>query len=183
MLFSGMSIDGFVDGPGGDISWHRVDEELHAHMNAVIGQASGLLEGRVSHQLMCDYWPTADQDPDAPPAIVEFARIWRELPKVVYSRTLESDDWATVVHEVVPEEVQALKEGEGYLVLGGANLSRTFLELDLVDELRVYVHPVLVGHGKRLFAGGVTSDWELEETRRFGNGVVLLRYARAAAAR
>ena len=179
VLFSGMSIDGFVDGPGGDISWHRVDEELHVHMNDVIGQASGLLEGRVSHQLMCEYWPTADQDPDAPPAIVEFAGIWRRLPKVVYSRTLDSDHWATVVREVVPAEVEALKEGEGYLIVGGANLGATFLALDLVDELRVYIHPVLVGDGKRLFPGGVARDWELEETHRFGNGVVLVRYVRA----
>ena len=179
VLFSGMSIDGFVDGPDGDISWHRVDEELHDHMNEVISQASGLLEGRVSHQLMSDFWPTADQDPDASPAIVEFAGIWRALPKVVYSRTLESDEWATVVREVVPEEVQALKEGEGVLILGGANLSASFLELDLVDELRVYIHPVLVGGGKRLFPGGITRDWELVETHVFGNGVVLTRYRRA----
>ena len=180
VLFSGMSIDGFIDGPGGDISWHRVDEELHLHMNEVIGRASGLLEGRVSHQLMSDYWPTADEDPDAPPAIVEFARVWRALPKVVYSRTLTSDPWATVVPEVVPAEVQALREGDGFLIVGGANLGRTFLELDLVDELRVYVHPVLVGDGKRLFPGGITRDWELEESHAFGNGVVLLRYARTA---
>jgi dihydrofolate reductase len=180
VLFSGISIDGFIDGPDGDISWHRVDEELHAHMNQVIGGAAGLLEGRVSHQLMCEFWPTADQDPEAPPSIVEFAGIWRGLPKVVYSRTLASDDWATVVREVVPDEVRALQEGEGYLILGGANLSATFLELDLVDELRVYVHPVLVGAGRRLFPGGITSDWELEETHRFGNGVVLVRYVRAA---
>jgi len=80
VYISGVSLDGFFEGPGADISWHRVDEELHDHFNQLIGGMGGQIEGRVMHQLMAAYWPTADQDPAAPAPIREYARIWRDLP-------------------------------------------------------------------------------------------------------
>src|SRR5438067_3030412 len=141
----------------------------------------GFLEGRVTHELMAEFWPTADQDPASTPAMVEYSRIWRDMPKIVYSRTLERADWnTTVVREVVPEEVVALKaQPGGDLALGGADLAATFMALDLIDEYRVYVHPVLIGRGKPLFpTSDVKRSLELVETRAFGNGVVLLRYRR-----
>ena len=120
----GQSLDGFMAGPDNDLSWHQVDEELHQHFNDVLARADAFLEGRVTFELMADFWPTADQEPDATPAVRQFAQIWRDVPRIVYSRTLESAEWATrVVREVVLEEVEALKaEGDGDLVLGGANL-------------------------------------------------------------
>jgi len=112
--------------------------------------------------------------------MVEFARIWRDMPKVVYSRTLAGADWnATVVREVVPEEVRALKtQPGGDMVLGGADLAATFLRLDLIDELRLYVHPVVLGRGRPPFPADVRAELRLAEARAFGNGVVLLRYRR-----
>ena len=96
-----LSLDGFFEGPGGDIGWHQVDEELHQHFNDVIAPMGGFLSGRVSHELMAAYWPTADQDPTASGPEREFARIWRDMPKIVYSRTLDHADWnTTVVREV-----------------------------------------------------------------------------------
>jgi len=176
----GTSLDGFMAGPDGDLSWHQVDEELHQHFNDVLADADAFLEGRVTYELMADYWPTADEQPDASPAERQFAQIWRDVPRIVYSRTLESADWATrIVREVVPEEVRALKEeGDGFLVLGGADLARSFFAHDLVDELRIHVHPVLVGAGARAFGSLPTTIWHLEETHRFSNGVVMLRYTR-----
>ncbi len=102
------------------------------------------------------------------------------MPKIVYSRTLERAGWnTTIVREVVPEEVRALKEQPGGdLVLGGADLARTFRRLDLIDEYRLYVHPVLLGRGRPLFGSDDTVDLRLTGTRTFGNGVVLLSYAR-----
>jgi dihydrofolate reductase len=102
------------------------------------------------------------------------------MPKIVFSRTLERADWnTTVVREVVPEEIRELKaQPGGDLAVGGADLAGTFLQHGLVDELRLYVHPVVLGRGRPLFP---TSDTPLPlrvvETRTFGNGVVLLRYA------
>ncbi|MYS81350.1 dihydrofolate reductase family protein [Embleya scabrispora] len=175
-----VSLDGFMEGPHHDIGWHRVDEELHLHFNEWLGTMGAFLSGRVTHQLMADFWPTADADPASTPAMVEFAGIWRDMPKIVFSRTLERADWNTTIkRDVVVEEIRALQaEPGGDLVLGGADLAATFRRLDLIDEYRVYVHPVLIGRGRPMFrpTDGMT-DLRLAETRAFGNGVVLLRYA------
>lgn len=174
-----VSLDGFFEGPDGDIGWHMVDDELHGYFNDQLSTMGAFLDGRVTYQLMADYWPTADQDPDSSPREVEFARIWRDMPKIVYSRTLREAGWnTTVVRDVVAEEVLALKaEPGGDLALGGAELADTFRRHGLIDEYWIFVHPVLLGRGKPLFkpAEGRTA-MALAETRRFGNGVVLLRY-------
>ncbi|MFI5818219.1 dihydrofolate reductase family protein [Streptomyces rishiriensis] len=184
VLMMSTSLDGYIEGPDRDISWHRVDEELHQHFNTFIRGLGGLLNGRTTYELMAGHWPTADADPDASAAEAEFAGIWREMPKTVYSRTLEHADWnTTIVRDVVPEEVTALKEqAGGDLGLGGADLAAAFLRHDLVDELRVYVHPVLIGRGKPLFphTGAATETaLHLTGSQTFGNGVVLLQYERS----
>ena len=143
---------------------------------------SAFLDGRVTYELMAGFWPTADTLPDSPDPIVEFAGIWRDMPKYVYSRTLQDAGWnTTIVRDVVPDDVHALKaEPGGDLVLGGANLAATFMRLGLVDEYRIYVHPVLIGAGTRLFGpSDRATPLHLTETRSFGSGVVLLRYAAA----
>ena len=182
ILHMGVSLDGFIEGPNREIDWHLVDDELHQHMNDELGSMGAFLHGRVVYELMADFWPTADADPAAPAIIREFAAIWREKPKYVYSRTLQEAGWnSTIVRDVVPEEVAALKaEPGGDLVLGGADLAAAFLRHDLIDEFRTYVHPVLIGRGKPLFAdAGARLPLRLVETRTFGNGVVLLRHRRA----
>jgi dihydrofolate reductase len=183
VLFMSVSVDGFFEGVNRDIDWHRVDNELHTHLNEVLADMGAFLDGRVTYELMAAFWPTADSDPAAAKPVAEFARIWREMPKIVYSRTLERADWnATIVREVVVEEVLELKaQPGGDLALGGADLAETFLRHDLVDEVRLYVHPVLLGQGHRLFReADKTVDLDLLESRAFGNGVVLLHYQRAA---
>jgi dihydrofolate reductase len=113
--------------------------------------------------------------------MAEFARIWRDMPKIVYSRTLERAEWnTTIVRDVLVDEVLELKaQTGGNLVLGGADLGATFMRLDLVDEYRLYVHPVVIGRGKPLFPASDTRiSLQLAETRTFGNGVVPLRYQR-----
>jgi dihydrofolate reductase len=175
----GMSLDGYIEGPDADISWHRVDEELHAYFNQYFATASAFLEGRVTYELMEEFWPDADKDPTMSPTMAEFAGIWRDTPKIVYSRTLETvGPNATVVPDVVPAEVRALQaQPGGDMIVGGPVLVETFRKHDLIDEWRVFVHPVLVGAGRRLFESeGAPGDLRLVETRTFGNGVVMLRY-------
>jgi dihydrofolate reductase len=174
-----VSLDGFHEGPDGDLGWQDVDEELHEHFNDELARMSAFLDGRVSYDLMVRYWPTADQDPAAERPVREFARIWRDMPKVVYSRTLTQAAWNTrIVREVVPEEVRAMADAApGDLALGGARLAAEFRRHGLVDEYRLYVHPVVLGKGTPLFDpadGG--ARLQLAGTRTFGNGVVLLRY-------
>ncbi len=183
VVWMSVSIDGFFAGPDGGLEWHLVDEELHRHFNEVLRGMSAFLEGRVTYELMEEFWPTADQAPESTPAMVEFADIWREMPKVVYSRTLErAGSNATIVRDVVPEEVRALKaQPGGDMVLGGAVLGAVFEEHGLVDEYRLYVHPVAIGRGRPLFPpSDKRIHLRLLETMRFGNGVVMLRYERLA---
>ncbi len=171
------SLDGFMEGPNREIDWHLVDEELHQHFNDEVRAMGAFLDGRRTWQLMADYWPTADRNPSSSGPEREFAGIWRDMPKYVFSRTLRQADWnTTILREVVPEEIGALKrEAGGDLALGGADLAASFLRLGLVDEIRTYVHPVVLGRGKRMFqAPEVTADLRLTGTHAFGNGVVRL---------
>ena len=178
ILWMSISVDGFIEGPGRDITWHRVDEPLHQHFNDELRRMSAFISGRTTYELMEAFWPSAGDDPDSPPTMVEFAEIWRTTPKVVYSTTLDVDDpMTTVEREVTVESVTRLKaEADGDMTLGGAALAATFMRLDLIDAYRIYVHPVVVGGGTPLFPGGLTNDLDLVQSRVFGNGVVLLRY-------
>jgi dihydrofolate reductase len=181
VLMMSVSVDGFMAGPGGDLGWQLVDEELHGHFNDWLAGASAFLDGRVTYELMAEFWPTADADPASPPRMAEFAGIWRDKPKFVFSRALERADWnTTVLRDVVPEQIRAIAaQPGGDMVIGGADLAASFLQLGLVDEFRIYVHPIIIGRGKPLFApSDVTVRLRLAETRTFGSGVVLLRYAR-----
>jgi dihydrofolate reductase len=184
ILMMSVSLDGFVEGPNRELDWQLVDDELHAHFNEQLAAMGAFLDGRVTYELMAGFWPTADKDPSSTGPMVEFARIWRDMPKIVYSRTLERADWnTTIVRDVVADEVLKLKaQPGGDLVLGGADLAATFMRLDLIDEYRLYVHPVVIGRGKPLFpASDIAITLRLSETRTFGNGVVLLRYQRPSA--
>jgi dihydrofolate reductase len=183
VLMLSMSLDGFFEGPDGELDWHLVDDEVHSHFNEVLAAMAGFLNGRGTYEGMTEFWPTADKDPDSTPSMVEFAAIWRDMPKIVYSRTLGHADWnTTIVRDVVPAEVRRLAAGAGGdLALGGADLADTFRRLDLIDEYRLYVHPVVLGRGRALFPPSDTrTDLRLAATRTFGNGVVLLHYLRAA---
>lgn len=174
-----VSLDGYFEGPNGELDWHRVDDELHYHFNRQLASMSAFLMGRSMYELMAGFWPTADQDPAADGPMAEYAGIWREMPKLVYSRTLEHADWnSTIVREVVPEEVEALKaQPGGDLSIGGTELTASFMKYGLIDEYRLYLQPVVLGSGRPLFPQGTDmTRLRLAETRTFGNGVVLLRY-------
>jgi len=179
VLMASVSLDGFFEGPNREIDWGLVDDELHWHFNDELRHAGAFLEGRVTWELMARFWPTADADPAAPAPVVEFAGIWRGTPKIVYSRTLERAGWnTTIAREVVPAEINALKtQVSGDLFLGGAELAATFLRHGLVDELRLYLHPVLIGTGRPLFAAAVApTRVRLVDSHAFAGGVVMLRY-------
>lgn len=181
IFFMSVSLDGFIEGPDGDLDWHMVDDEVHTHFNEQLAAMSAFVNGRVTYDLMVKSWPTADTDPWSTEPMREFSRIWRDMPKIVYSRTLKHAEWnTTIVREVVPAEVTALKDRPGGdLALVGADITAALMRHDLIDEYRLFVHPVILGAGKRLFqVPEAKLDLRLTEARTFGNGVVLLRYTR-----
>jgi dihydrofolate reductase len=180
LLHMMVSLDGFFEGPDRSLDWHMVDAELHQYFNDEMRDAGAFLGGRLNYELMESFWPSADEGDDVPPVMAEFAEIWRRVPKVVYSTTLDTvGDNATLVREVDPVAVRQVRDqASGDLYVGGAILGRHFLEQGLIDEFRLYVNPVVIGEGRRLFEEGAhRRDLQLLESRPFTNGVVLLRYA------
>ena len=174
-----VSLDGCIAGPDGAIDWAAPDEELLRFHNQQTRQLGAHLCGRGLYEDMLP-WETAGEartDPDE----LEFARIWKALPKVVFSSTLETVEGnARLATGGVAEELAALKEQPGGdVAVGGAGLAATLVELDLIDEYRLFVSPVVLGGGTRyLPALDRRIDLELVETRTFGGRVVYLRYRR-----
>jgi dihydrofolate reductase len=174
----GVSLDGFVADPRGEIDWGVPDEELHRFHNERIRELGAHFLGRRLYETMV-YWETADQNPSATDFELEFARIWQELPKIVFSRTLDSVQGNTrLAREGIAAEVAKLKEQPGKdLAVGGAGLASAFIELGLVDEFGLFVYPVVLGGGTPFFpALEERIGAELVETRTFASRVVYLRY-------
>jgi dihydrofolate reductase len=176
----GVSLDGFIAGPDGDIDWSAPDEDLHRFHNRQAREVGAQLYGRRLYEVMT-YWETADENPSAPEHELEFARIWKDTPKIVFSTTLEKVEGnARLVRDGVAEEVAKLKQQPaGDLAVGGAGLASTVMKLDLIDEYRLFVSPVVLGGGTPYFpALDERITLELVETQTFGSRVVYLRYRR-----
>ena len=177
-----VSLDGFVARPNGDLDRADVDEELHTFANQQAREMGTILYGRRLYELMAGYWPTADLNPSPPAVEVEFARIWRDKPRIVFSKTLEQVAWnSTLMRDVVADEITRLTSQPGNdLELGGPDLAASFMRLGLIDEFRPIIHPVVPGRGIPFWPPSDTTLrlW-LVETRTFSSGVVYLRYLRA----
>lgn len=176
----GVTLDGYVAGPGGEIDWSAPDEELHRFHNEATAAIGVHLLGRRLYEEMLP-WEKVDDDGWVSDFELEFARIWQDLPKVVFSRTLqEVEGKGRLVRGDVAAEVARLKEEPGEdLAVGGPGLAGACARLDLIDEYRLFVSPVVLGGGTPYFpALGHRLDLELVETRVFGAGVVYLRYRR-----
>ena len=183
VVFSmGVSLDGFIAGPDGEIDWTPPDEELFQFHIDQTRELSAHLCGRRLYETML-VWETAP-DTQWDPRELEFARIWRALPKVVFSSTLEQVEGnARLATDDVATEVAKLKEqSDRDLAVGGAGLAATLVELDLIDDYRLFVYPVVLGGGTPYFPPRAERiDLELLETRTFGSRVVHLRYRRTRA--
>jgi dihydrofolate reductase len=174
----GVSLDGFIAGPDGEIDWSAPFEELHRFHNQQALELGAHLCGRRLYETMV-YWETADENPSAAEYELEFARIWKELPKIVFSKTLEKVQGnAMLVRDGIAEEVAKLKEQSGKdLAVGGAGLASTCMEASLIDEYRLFVSPVVLGGGTPYFpALDEKINLELVETQTFGSLVVYVRY-------
>ena len=176
----GVSLDGFIAGPGGEIDWGAPDEERHRFHNRQTREMGAHLCGRGLYEEMA-YWETAEENRSLAEYELEFARIWKDMPKIVFSKTLEKVEGnPRLVRDGVGEEVAKLKEQPGKdLAVGGAGLASTVMKLGLIDEYRLFVSPVVLGGGTPYFpALDERINLELVETRTFGSRVVYLRYRR-----
>jgi dihydrofolate reductase len=175
------SLDGYLEDEDGKFDWAEPDEEVHALVNDLAKPVGTYLLGRRMYEVMT-YWetlPLAGQSP----AIREFAAIWRAADKIVYSRTLASASTARtrIERDFDPEAVRKLKTAAGRdLTVGGPGLAEAAFGAGLVDEVHLFVAPVVVGGGKQALPGVVHLGLELLEERSFGSGMVHLRYRTGA---
>ncbi|HEY4397207.1 MAG TPA: dihydrofolate reductase family protein [Acidimicrobiia bacterium] len=179
--FMVVTLDGYYEGPNGEFDWPNVDDQFNEFAISQIRDIDTLLFGRATYEGMASYWPT----PEAVEGDPVVAGHMNDIPKVVFSSTLDAADWrnTTLVKGDAAETVARLKEQDGkYLALfGSPHLTVSLLEEGLVDELRVMVHPILLGAGKSLFAGlHDRVRVELEQTTVFSSGNVLLQYRPSA---
>ncbi|TDE00340.1 dihydrofolate reductase family protein [Jiangella asiatica] len=173
------SLDGYVADTNGTFDWSAPDEEVHTFVNELAGPIGTFLYGRRMYETMV-YWETAHTIPDQPDFILDWARKWQAADKVVYSRTLPevSSERTRLQRTFDPDAVRRLKEtADGDLTVEGPGLAAAALRAGLVDEIHQLVSPVVVGGGTPFHPDGVRLDLELLDERRFGNGVVFLRYS------
>jgi dihydrofolate reductase len=177
----GVSLDGFIAGPNGEIDWHLVDEEFNKTNIAFLDTIDTILFGRVTYQLLENYWATEVHYPPLSVSDQKIADQLNKASKIVFSRTLEKVEWrnSQLKKEIIPEEINALKSQPGKdICLGvGPEIISIFIKAGLIDEFRILMHPVILGDGKALFTKTFEKvHLKLAECKTFRSGVVLLRY-------
>ena len=173
-----LSLDGYIADEDGNFNWAEPDEEVHSFVNDLERPVGTYLYGRRIYEVMV-YWETAHTLAGRPPYIHDFARIWQSADKIVYSKTLETVSSARtrIERDFDPEAVRQLKARAGSdISVGGAGLAAQAIKAGLVDEYQLFVAPSIVGGGNRFLPSGVRLKLELLDQRRFGNGMVYLRY-------
>jgi dihydrofolate reductase len=172
------SLDGYVEDPQGHFEWGAPGEEVLSFLNDLERQVGTHLYGRRMYETLL-YWETAPMDDSVQPAVRDWTGIWRAAEKVVYSRTLEAPSSARtrVERSFDPHAVRRLKAATSHdLSVGGADLAAQAIRAGLVDELQLFVVPIVVGGGKGWLPSDLRLNMELLGTSRFASGVVFLRY-------
>jgi dihydrofolate reductase len=177
LTFLVSTVDGYYEGPNQEFDWPVVDEEFNQFALDQLDEVDTLMFGRVTYELMASYWPTPAAQQDDP----KVAGKMNGLPKIVVSRTLETADWANtrVINGDVAAELGKLKQqpGKDIAIMGSSNLTVSLLQLGLLDEVRLMVHPIVLGDGKSLFRTAKERiPLKLVKTRPFRSGSVMLTY-------
>jgi dihydrofolate reductase len=167
-----VSLDGSFEGPNKELDWHVWDNEMEKYMGDFLNTVDAILLGRVAYQLLADYWPTSTEN---------LAPRLNNLPKIVFSKTLQKVEWknSRLIKENIKEEILKIKQqpGKDMVILGSASIVQTFTNLGLIDEYRLLLHPVALGSGKPLFKDiNDMLNLKLLKTKTYKNGVVSFDY-------
>jgi dihydrofolate reductase len=177
ILFNMITVDGFFEGPDKQIDWHNVDNEFNEFAIGQLNSADTLIFGRVTYELMAAWWPKAEALKDDP----EVAKRMNSIPKIVFSKTLDVAAWenTVIVKEKFDQKIKELKQekSKDIFIFGSADLASSFRRLNLIDEYRIMINPVLLGKGNPLFKEWNTKlHLKLLSVREFKSGNVLLCY-------
>jgi dihydrofolate reductase len=172
------SLDGYVADEDGNFEWAVPDEEVHTFINDLERPVGTYLYGRRMYEVMLG-WESAHTLPDQPPFMLAFAQMWQAADKIVYSKTLQTVSSARtrIERDFDPEAVRQMKALAGRdILVGGPQLAAQAMKAGLVEELHLFLAPIVVGGGKQSLPGGVRLELEVLDKRSFGNGMVYLRY-------
>jgi len=176
-MFNMVSLDGFFEAPGRDISWHSVDAEFNTFAIEQLNKVDTIIFGRITYELMENYWPTAAAEKDDP----EVALLMNASKKIVCSTTMKEAHWSNtrLIGRDVEAELDRLKSGKGkdLIIFGSGVLCASLSKAGMIDEYRIMVSPIVLAGGTQLFRERM--NLLLVDSRTFGNGNTLLTYAPA----
>lgn len=182
--FMHLSLDGFVSGTKGELNWAKVDEELFSHVEKRISKGNTAMYGRVTYDMMEAYWPNAAKKPNPTKHDIEHSRWYAEVNKIVLSKTLSPAPGhkVKVISNNIAEQIKSIKEAasgteEEILVFGSPSATHALLKENLIDGFWLFVNPLTLGEGVRLFPATKTKlALKLVNTQQFSSGVVELNY-------
>jgi len=176
-----ISLDGFVAGPNGQMNWIKVDEEIFDHVGKRISETDTALYGRVTYQMMENYWPAAGDEPGASKHDIEHSRWYNKAHKIVLSKTIEDAGLrnTTIISDNLPDKINEIKQKAGgeILLFGSPAATHSLIQLNLIDGYWLFVNPIILGQGIPLFADIKEKiKLKLLTTRQFTSGVTELNY-------
>jgi dihydrofolate reductase len=184
--FMHISLDGFVAGPSGEMDWIKVDEEIFDYVGKRISEGNTALYGRVTYQMMEDYWPTAADKPAATTHDIEHSKWYSKVHKVVLSKTMNPDSYletnTKIIGDNLQDRINEIKQSgngasEEILLFGSPTATHSLMQLNLIDGYWLFVNPIILGQGIPLFAGIKEKiKLKLLNTRQFTSGVTELNY-------
>ncbi|MDB5232463.1 MAG: bifunctional deaminase-reductase domain protein [Chitinophagaceae bacterium] len=179
--FMHISLDGFVAGPNGEMNWIKVDEELFDHISKRIGEGDTALYGRVTYQMMEDYWPTAADKPTASKHDIDHSKWYKKAQKLVLSKTMKGADLTNtkIISDNLSDNINEIKQqpGEDILLFGSPTATHSLIQLNLIDGYWLFVNPIILGRGIPLFTDIKDKiKLKLLTTKQFTSGVTELNY-------
>ena len=182
-----VTLDGYISGPNCELDWHfnRWAPDMGKRLGEELSKTDTILLGRITYEAMARYWPLKEMDMSFPRDDIAFAFMMNKHHKVVYSKTLQKAKWnnSTLIRGNIKDEINKLKQfrseqDKNIIIYGSTKLVSALMQLSLVDEYQLWVHPIILGKGKPLFRKlKNTSELKLLNSKIFKSGVILLHYA------